>query len=70
MLQSKGGFTFDDGLIIGFSVLMGTFIAFLPPDVYNALPKMLRPILGNGFLMGILIAFVMEHIIYRKRIHR
>jgi len=70
MLRSEEVFSFDDGLIIGFPVLIGTFISFLPPDVYNALPKMLRPILGNGFLMGILIAFVMEHIIYRKRIHK
>jgi len=59
MLQSKEVFSFDDGLIIGFSVLMGTFIAFLPPEVYNTLTEILRPILGNGFLMGMLIVFVM-----------
>jgi hypothetical protein len=31
-----------------------------------ALPFTLRPIIGNGFVMGVLSALIMEHLIFKK----
>ena len=60
------GFQFEKGLVIGFSLLLGTIVAFLPPDVIQGFSPFLRPILGNGFVVGIVTALVLEHIIFRK----
>jgi len=64
--QDEGGFRFDDGLIIGLPVLLGTIIAFLPPDVLATFPSVLKPILGNGFVVGVVAALALEHLLLRK----
>ena len=46
------GFQFEDGLVIGLPVLLGTVISFLPTDVLTTFPVVLRPVLGNGFVVG------------------
>jgi xanthine/uracil permease len=53
-------------LVIGISVLLGTIIAFLPPSSLYILPLALRPIIGNGFVMGVLAALILEHLIFKK----
>jgi len=53
-------------LIIGLPILLGTVIAFLPEDVIGSLPSVLRPLLGNGFVMGVIAALLFEHIVFRK----
>jgi xanthine/uracil permease len=58
-------FDYDDGLIIGLPVLIGTVFAFLPAGVLDSFPVILRPILGNGFVMGVVSALVMEHLVFR-----
>ena len=58
---------FEDFLVIVFPVLLGTFIAFLPDNSLNSIPSMLKPILGSGFVMGVLMAIIMEHMIFRKK---
>lgn len=67
MLYSDGTFKYNDGIIVGFSVMLGTIIANLRADVIASFPGLLKPFLGNGFVMGILFAFILEHIIYRKK---
>ena len=54
----------DDGLILGLPILLGTLIAFLPPEVLSAFPGGLRPVLGNGFAVGVTAALLMEHVIF------
>ncbi len=63
------GFQFENGLVIGFSIFLGTIVAFLPSQVINTLPTFLRPIFGNGFVIGVISALVLEHIIFRKQRH-
>ncbi len=62
---AKGGLTLETGIVIGLPVLVGTIVGFLPPHVSMSFPTVLRPIIGNGFVMGILTAFVLEHGVYR-----
>ena len=59
-------FKLVDGLIIGLPLMLGTIIAFLPAAVVNDFPSILRPILGNGFVVGITAALVMDHLIFKE----
>ena len=61
--QKKGAFRFEDGLVIGSSILLGTLVAFLPVEVFDGLPPFLRPVLGNGFVMGVISALVVEQLL-------
>jgi xanthine/uracil permease len=57
---------FDGGLIIGLPVLLGTVVAFLPAEVLATLPVVLKPILGNAFVVGVVTALVLEHLVFRQ----
>jgi xanthine/uracil permease len=59
-------FGYDDGLVIGLPILIGTVFAFLPASVLESFPVVLRPTLGNGFVMGVISAFVLEHLLFRQ----
>jgi xanthine/uracil permease len=65
VFESKEGFQFFDGLILGLSVLLGTIIAFLPSEAVNTFPSVLKPILGNGFVVGVITALILEHLVFR-----
>ena len=67
LFESGKKLDFEDFLVIVFPVLLGTFIAFLPDNSLNSMPSMLKPILGSGFVMGVLMAIIMEHMIFRKK---
>lgn len=58
---------FDYALVISLPVLVGIIVAFLPAEITADFPSQLRPILGNGFVMGVLAALLLEHIIFRTR---
>lgn len=63
--QHKSLNSIDDALILALPVLLGIITAFLPPEVTSAIPPLLRPLLGNGFVMGLLAVLFMEHVVYR-----
>ena len=58
---------FEHGLVLGLPLLFGTVIAFLPPQVVAGFPAFLRPVLGNGFVVGTLAAILLEHLLVRPR---
>ncbi|WP_238492517.1 uracil-xanthine permease family protein [Desulfotruncus alcoholivorax] len=64
---STEGFNFDSGLIMGLPLLLGIIISFLPENVLGTFSAALRPVIGNGFVTGVLAVLVLEHIIYRKK---
>jgi xanthine/uracil permease len=61
------GLGFENGLVVGLSMLLGTIISFLPQPVIQILPPVLKPTLGNGFVVGVMSALVLEHMVFRKR---
>jgi len=65
--DTPGGFLFQDGLILGFPLLLGTIIAFLPVPVLLSFPSTLRPILGNGFVVGVLAVLLLEHLVLPRK---
>ncbi|GIP40211.1 purine permease YbbY [Paenibacillus sp. J31TS4] len=42
-------------------LLTGICILFLPPEGVASLPAFIRPLAGNGLLMGMLLAVIVEH---------
>ncbi|MGI6487480.1 MAG: uracil-xanthine permease family protein [Syntrophothermaceae bacterium] len=67
VLESRAASAFDDGLIIGLPLMLGTIVAFLPPDITAQFPAGLRPIITNGFVVGVLAVLILEHLVYRTR---
>lgn len=57
---------FDNAMLIGLPLLVGIIVAFLSPETLASFPDTLRPILGNGFVMGVLVSLILEHVIFRK----
>jgi xanthine/uracil permease len=64
--EAMEGFQIVSGLIIGLPLLLGTVIAFLPGTVLTTFPTILRPIMGNGFVVGIVAALILEHLIFTE----
>jgi xanthine/uracil permease len=65
-LRSPKDFSVENVVIMGVPSLLGTVIAFLPTSLFHTLPDTLRPIVGNGFVMGVLSALLLEHFIFKK----
>ncbi len=63
----KESFSFRDSLAIGIPVLFGTVLSFLPPQVVADFPDFSRPIIGNGFVMGVLASLLVEHVLLRDK---
>jgi xanthine/uracil permease len=57
----------ESGIVVGLPVLLGTAISMLTARILEAFPLVVRPIIGNGFVVGVLTAFVLEHAIYREK---
>jgi xanthine/uracil permease len=64
--ESEKTFQYQSGLIIGLPILAGSVIAYMPPEVVGTFPTLLRPILGNGFVVGIVMALLLEHIVFNE----
>lgn len=56
----------ESGIVIGFPILVGVLISFLPKDALtnNYLAK---AFLGNSFLVGIILAIFLEHVIFKRK---
>ena len=57
-----------EGFIIGISFMIGAGIMFLNADAFMTLPQMLRYIVSNGLIVGLIVALLMEHILLRKKV--
>lgn len=58
---------FNGALTIGLPIMLALVIAFMPTEVTAMIPSFLRPILGNGFVMGVIVVLLLEHVIFRPR---
>jgi xanthine/uracil permease len=63
-----GGFSFQDGLIISIPLMVSIVFSYLPGTVKAAFSPLLMPIVGNGFVMGVLTVLIMEHLLYRTNL--
>lgn len=63
----KVEFTNREGFIIGIAFMVGAGIMFLDSSAFLTLPQMLRYIVSNGLIVGLIIAIVLEHIVLRNK---
>lgn len=64
MVAKRNVLTFNDGLIVGLPVMVALLFAIIPSDV---VPQILRPIIQNGFVMGVITVILMEHIFLKEK---
>ena len=68
MIRSTGSVTeFRHGMIIGLPLLFDVIMTFAPASAIAAIPEIIRPIIGNGFVMGVIIILLLEHILLKDK---
>lgn len=58
---------FEDCVIVSLPIITALIVAFMPHNAIARIPLFLRPILGNGFVMGVFSVLILEHIVFRKK---
>ena len=66
LVTGKSVSDFTSSITVALPLMIGLIVAFAPGAVFNAFPDLLRPIVGNGFVMGTLAVILLEHGIFRK----
>lgn len=56
-----------DYFVVGLPILFGTGLMFLPPGAFEGVPAMARYILGNGFIAGMLLCLLLEHVLLPRK---
>ena len=67
MHSTKAVLSFQDGLILGLPIMLTVVLSFAPQEAMAAIPSLLRPIVGNGFVMGIIVVLLLEHFVLKTR---
>ena len=67
MDKQKAIFDFETAIVISFPIMLAVVIAFLPTTVVESIPQIVRPILSNGFVMGVIAVIVCEHFIFKNK---
>jgi xanthine/uracil permease len=58
--------TWASGATVGMALIAGVIVSFMPEAARQALHPLARPILGNGFVVGLIVALLLEHVFFRK----
>jgi xanthine/uracil permease len=58
--------SFNSCMTVAFPLMIALIISFMPVAVAESMPPVLRPLLANGFVMGVIAVLLMEHVIYRN----
>ena len=67
MHSTKAVLSFQDGLILGLPIMLTVVLSFAPAEAMSAVPSLIRPIVGNGFVMGIIVVLILEHFVLRSK---
>jgi xanthine/uracil permease len=65
--RAEGGIQVETGVVIGLPLLLGTLVAFFPPSLTSSFPVTFRPILSNGFVIGVFTAFLLDGFIFKSK---
>jgi xanthine/uracil permease len=65
--STKAVLSFKDGLVLGLPIMLTVTLSFAPQEAMAVVPSLLRPIIGNGFVMGIIVVLVLEHFVLREK---
>ncbi|MFM1653806.1 purine/pyrimidine permease [Brevibacillus sp. B_LB10_24] len=53
-------------IVIGSSLLIGIGVMFVPTEAWKTVHPLLSFLLGNGLLLGVLTALLLEHVVFRQ----
>lgn len=67
MQTTEAAASFQDGLVLGIPIMFTVVLSFMPSEAVEVIPQLLRPIVGNGFVMGIIVVLVLEHLVLRSK---
>jgi xanthine/uracil permease len=67
MKGPESAMAWSDGVVVGGAMTVGLVVAFMPADVKEALHPLVRPFLANGFVMGLSVALLLEHVFITRR---
>ena len=67
LVREKAITDFDSGVVVGLPLMVALLLSFAPEGVLNLIPSLFKPIVGNGFVMGVITVLIMEHLIFKKR---
>lgn len=67
MVNTRTVIHFSDGASIGIALMVALIISFIPPELSAEIPSLIRPIIANGFVMGVFTILVMEHLVYKGK---
>lgn len=56
-----------DLFIIGFSLLSGVGLMFVPGSAWANLPSVFGYIVGNGLIVGVTLSIVLEHVVFKRK---
>lgn len=63
--------TFRHGMIIGLPLMLDVILSFVPGNVMEQIPSLIRPIAGNGFVAGVILVLLLEHVLLRdEKMHK
>ena len=58
---------FRGGMIMAIPIMFTIVLSFAPQSAMATIPSLLRPIVGNGFVMGIIAILLLEHLFLREK---
>lgn len=67
LIGSTKQLEFDDFLVLGMPIILAIVVAFLPPQAIESLPALIRPVVGNSFVMGVIAVIFLEHVVFKRR---
>ena len=67
IMSGRSGVRWREGVVLGAAMGAGMVVAFLPPETALAVPAMARPVLTNGFVVGLVAALFLEHVLLPRR---
>ena len=67
MVREKAIVDFDSGVVVGLPLMVALLLSFTPDESLNLIPSLFKPVVGNGFVMGVVTVLIMEHLIFKKR---
>lgn len=67
MVRNRAAIDFGDGATMGLPLLAALVISFMPAPMAASVPSLLRPMVCNGFVMGVIMVLILEHLVYRKK---
>ena len=63
LTAEKSANTFNKALIVGLPIMAALLFCIVP---MGAIPPILKPLMGNGFVMGGIAVIMLEHLIFRN----